>query len=357
MQLARRLRSLVVVLAIAGSTHPAWVSIAAAEEAPATASASIETDRASALFREGRRLVDEQRYGEACERFEQSYKLSAGLGTRFNLADCWEHIGRIASAQAAFTEVAIAAHAAGQIDRETLARERAAALEARVSRVTIDVQVSPGEQPTVLQNGSLVKAEHWGKALPVDPGTQVIEVTAPGRLPWTSRVQVPSGGAMVWVTVPRLLEDPKAHPISKAPVAAKKKKPARKVPEEKPRDMRAVSLGLAALGVSGIAAGTAFALKYKSFADDADAICPSLTAPCSEEDSLRRDSLDSDAEATGTGAIISFSVGGAALLGAFISHFVFDTRRKVSRERQETRLQFTPVVGGHGLGLVGQGAF
>jgi hypothetical protein len=356
MQLARRLRSLVVVLAIAGSTHPAWVSIAAAEEAPATASASIETDRASALFREGRRLVDEQRYGEACERFEQSYKLSAGLGTRFNLADCWEHIGRIASAQTAFTEVAIAAHAAGQIDRETVARERAAALEARVSRVTIDVQVSPGEQPTVLQNGSPVKAEHWGKALPVDPGTQVIEVTAPGRLPWTSRVQVPSGGAMVWVTVPRLLEDPKVRPLAKAPVPPKKK-PTRRLPEEKPRDMRAVSLGLAALGVSGIAAGTAFALKYKSFADDADAICPSLTAPCSEDDSLRRDSLDGDAEAAGTGAIISFGVGGAALLGAFISHFVFDTRGKVAQERQETSLTLAPIVGSGGVGFVGRGAF
>ena len=161
---------------------------------------------------------------------------------------------------------------------------------------------------------------------------------------------------MVWVTVPRLLEDSKARALAKAPVSPKKK-PARRLPEETPRDMRAVSLGLAALGVSGLAAGTAFALKYKSFADDADAICPSLTAPCSEDDSLRRDSLDSDAEAAGTGAVISFSVGGAALLGAFISHFVFDTRGKVSRERQETSLQLTPVVGSRVLGLVGQGEF
>jgi hypothetical protein len=356
MQFARRFRLLVVVLAGISSAHSVWVSVAAAQEASSTPSASIETDRASALFREGRRLVDEQRYGEACERFEQSLKLSAGLGTRFNLADCWEHIGRIASAQAAFTEVAIAAHAAGQIDRETVARERAAALEARVSRVTIDVQVNPGEQPTVMQNGSLVETEHWGKALPVDPGMQLIEVTAPGRLPWTSRVQVPSGGAMVWVSVPRLLEAPKARPIANAAVSVKKK-PLRELPEEKPRDMRAVSLGLAALGVSGLAAGTAFALKYKSFADDADAICPSLTAPCSEEDSLRRDSLDGDAEAAGTGAIISFGVGGAALLGAFISHFVLDTRGKVSRERQETSLTLAPIVGSGGVGFVGQGAF
>lgn len=357
MQLVRRFRSVVVVLAGVGAAQPAWVSVAAADESATTSSASIETDRASALFREGRRLVDEQRYGEACERFEQSLKLADGLGTRFNLADCWEHVGRIASAQAAFTEVAIAAHAAGQIDRETVARERAAALEARVSRVTIDMQASAGDQPTVLQNGGLVKPENWGKAQPVDPGTQLIEVTAAGRLPWSSRVQVPSGGAMVWVTVPRLLEDPKARQAARAPREPVKKKALRKGPPEKPRDMRAVSLGLAALGVSGIAAGTAFALKYKSFADDADAICPSLTAPCSEEDSLRRDSLDNDAEAAGTGAIISFGVGGAALLGAFISHFVLDTRGKVSRERQETSLQLAPVVGSHGLGLVGRGQF
>jgi len=354
--LARRFRSVIVILAGVAVIQHSWVSAAGAQESRVP-SESIETDKASALFHEGRRLVDEQRYGEACERFEQSLKLADGLGTRFNLADCWERIGRIASAQAAFAEVALAARAAGQIDRETAARERAAALEARVSRVAIEVQSPALDRPTVLRNGSPVAPELWGKSIPVDPGTQLIEVTAPERLPWTSRVQVPSGGALVWVSVPRLLEAPKANQAAVAAKPPAKKKPSRRGAREKPRDMRAVSLGLAALGVSGIAAGTAFALKYKSFADEAGAICPSLTAPCSEEDSLRRDSLDDDAEAAGTGAIISFGVGGAALLGAFISHFVFDTRGKFSRERRETGLQLTPVVGDHAVGLVGQGAF
>ena len=44
------------------------------------------------------------------------------LGTRFQLASCWENIGRPTSAWSLFLDVADGAHAAGSALRESTAR-------------------------------------------------------------------------------------------------------------------------------------------------------------------------------------------------------------------------------------------
>src|SRR5689334_7826331 len=67
-------------------------------------------EKARALFQEGRTLAGSGKYEEACPKFEESLKLDAGIGTKFNLADCLEHTGRIKKAQEMFLNVADAAH-------------------------------------------------------------------------------------------------------------------------------------------------------------------------------------------------------------------------------------------------------
>src|ERR1041384_3277172 len=96
--------------------------------APARAA---DTDEASArvLFVEARRLAAAGDYAGACPKFEDSFRLNPGIGTNFNLADCLDHAGRIASAWARSLDVAAATKLAGQPEREQVARQRAAALE------------------------------------------------------------------------------------------------------------------------------------------------------------------------------------------------------------------------------------
>src|SRR6185436_4269196 len=89
---------------------------------PAAAQSSNDA-AARALFAEGRKLSSEGKWQEACPKFEESLRLVPGAGTRFNLADCWEHIGRTASAWSGFLDVAAEAKAAGQADREKASRE------------------------------------------------------------------------------------------------------------------------------------------------------------------------------------------------------------------------------------------
>lgn len=137
----------------------------------AFAEGSVEP-RARALFDEGRSLVKSGRYDEACPKFEKSVEVDAGLGTEFNLADCWERIGLREKARTLFLEVAEKAHAVGQVGREQVARARAAALlpkaeDATPSTTTVPTVVISSAEPTVealstelgREYGSLAEAE------------------------------------------------------------------------------------------------------------------------------------------------------------------------------------------------------
>ena len=94
---------------------------------------------AEALFREGRRLMEEGNYDEACPKFEASNRLDVAVGTLLNLGVCWEQGGRLASAWATFLEAAALAARTGSPEREQLARSRAAELESRLIRVRVIV--------------------------------------------------------------------------------------------------------------------------------------------------------------------------------------------------------------------------
>src|SRR5882724_4165659 len=78
---------------------------------------------AQALFDEGRALMKTQRFAEACPKLKESQRLDPGIGTQFRLADCYEQQGKIASAWAAFLEVASLAAASDQKEREKAARD------------------------------------------------------------------------------------------------------------------------------------------------------------------------------------------------------------------------------------------
>ena len=345
-----------------------------ASSARADEADEMRINRASVLFEEARRLSGEGRYGEACALFEQSLELVDGVGTQFNLADCWEHVGRTASAQALFAKAAVGANRAGQPDREKLALERSAALEPRLSRRVIEVTGSPSSDSVVVRrNRERVEFETWGKPVPVDPGTYDIEVTEPGKARWLKSVKVPPGGAVVWVTVPALeaaeepAQPPAADPVEAPALAAEvpastpaesdaasDPAPLPEPPAPRSAKPHAATVGLLALGVGGVAAGTLFALKYRSGSNDAEAICRSRDAACTADDLKRYDELADDARASRTGAILSFSVGGVALAGAAFTHWVFGLRPQVSNSGFYPQ----PVVSSDGSwGLVSRGRF
>src|SRR5579871_5749195 len=90
---------------------------------------------AQTLYDEGRKLMKEQKYAEACPKLEESERIDPSPGTEFHLADCYAHTGRTASAWARFTSLADSLKVSGQREREAVARARATALEPRLTKL------------------------------------------------------------------------------------------------------------------------------------------------------------------------------------------------------------------------------
>jgi len=305
----------IVLLAIIG---------AAVGLSPSTAFAAGEVDEAAArvLFAEGRKLAASGDYAAACPKFEESFRLDPGIGTNFNLADCWQHIGRSASAWARFLGVAAAAKAAGQGERAEVARARAAALEPKLSRLIVQVDAPADGLSVERDDGIPVGRASWGVPVPVDPGPHVVRATAPRKKPFSATVTVAAtGGDTVTVAI-AALEDLVAAVV--APPSAPAPPPAGPaslpVPPagelvRTPRSRSPVPAIVAgAFGAAALATGAIFALQFRSVNDDAKQLCPGNTCLQAEKD--RHTQLVSDARRDLTIAYLGAAVGGVALVTA-----------------------------------------
>lgn len=177
--------------------------------------ASAQTSAAAELaFREGRQLMNQRRYQEACPRFEESQRLDPAPGTQLNLADCYEKLGRTASAWETFRAAETAANEAGQRDFASEARKRAEGLEPRLCKLALSA-AQPGGGLEVTLDGKPV-TQLVGSAAPIDPGEHAIRAAAPGKRLWSRTVRIDEPGTTVTVEIPAL----EAIPGARAPAPA-----------------------------------------------------------------------------------------------------------------------------------------
>ncbi len=316
-------------------------SVALAQEQPKPAPAeqakpaSVEPPKtesqiqAGALFSEARKLVDAGDYKQACPKFEQSLSLNVGIGVQFNLADCWEHTGRTASAYSLFQGVAASARAVGQSNRADVAQARADALAPRLVRLSIDVRSSDAGL-VVRRNHVTLEAKDLNGAQPVDSGEYLVEASAPGKKPWQARVIVPAMSSdVIVVTVPPLEADntPPGPVVAALPVHEEPAKtaPIQRLPPPLPVDPKerrrsAYVISLASVGVVGVGLGTVFGLVYKSKNDQAKDVCPSSTN-CTAKEVDYHTRLVNHAKDFRTGSFVGFGVGAAALVAATVLYF------------------------------------
>jgi hypothetical protein len=175
-----------------------------------------EVTLAETLYREGRKLMAEQRYVEACAKFTESHRLDPATGTLLNIATCQEAQGKLASAWIAFSEAARAARREGREDRLKFAEEHIRALEPRLSRLTVDVAAGPAPNDLkIMVDGFAIGPAAYGVAAPIDPGTHRVEAWAPGFEKWTTDVVVGGAADHRVVTIPAL--SPESAPATSAP--------------------------------------------------------------------------------------------------------------------------------------------
>ena len=296
---------------------------------------------AQALFDEARQAMAAGKHEEACPKLEESQRLDPGVGTQFNLAVCYEAIGRTASAWSLFLEVASAAHRAAERAREQAARERAATLEPKLSRLKIEVpEPTRTDGLSILRGAVEVGKGQWGVALPTDPGTYRVTASAPGKKSAQLSVTVPNDGDTYTITLGPLQDAPVTE-VAGRDVA---------VDEswfETLGTQRVVALGVGAGAVLALGTGALFgllALNDKSASED------DCKANLCGSAGLRD---RNDARANGDRATVAFIAGGALAATAVV---LFVTGAPAEREQpQSSALRVQPAVGPHQAALFVRG--
>jgi hypothetical protein len=239
--------------------------------APATAGAQTvdpqTTLAAHALYQQALTEMDAKSYVSACRKLEEVTRLSpAGLGAKLKLGECYEALGKIASAWSQYALVEATAAKAGQLDRAQKAAERSSALRPKLAMLTIEVPEDARAVSglTITRDGVPVGAAEWATPLPIDAGGHEIIATAPFRKPWKTQVEVITDGAKVSVQV----KPPEPAPSS--PV-----KPLRTAPSgapdrawQRPVAIAAVGLGAAGLAVGAVLGGLAMTKNAESKEDN-----------------------------------------------------------------------------------------
>lgn len=291
---------------------------------PAQAQTGGANPAAEALFDEGRSLAAKGHFAEACPKFEASEQLDRGLGTLLNLAECYEKLGKTASAWAEYREAIPLARAAGSKVRQDLATQRAAALESRLSTLTIHAP-SGTAVVEIHRDGVLVQPAELGSAIPVDPGPHKIEASAPGKQSWSSTIEVGSDSSKLTVDVPVLAasDSKAAAPTSVAPVAPDA---ALAAPAHSGSSQRTTAVVVAAVGVVGLGLGTVFGLQAGSTWSQAKSECTSYPKGCDSHSV----SLQSSAKSKATVSTVAFIAGGVALGIGAVLWITADTGKKES---------------------------
>lgn len=330
---------LAIAIAIALSLAPA---------AHAQVATGNDKVAAEALFEEGRKLVTEGKYGDACPKFADSQRLDPSPGTLLNLASCWEKDGRLATAWATYREAASVADAVGRKDYRVTAERHADGLAPRLARLTLNL-AQPTDGMQVKRDGVIVERAEWGVPIPVDTGSHAVEAAAPGHKGWASTVDVPQDGAQTTLTVPALevlpVEAPTvAPPASVAPPAPSAVAPPAGGSETAGppgRPQRTIGIVVAGLGLVGVGIGAAFAISAQNQYDTSVNNCTAQNHDlCSATGVAQRN----DARSAGNAATAALGIGAAALVAGGVLFFTAPSGP--ASGSSAARIVVVPTIGG-----------
>ena len=277
-----------------------------------TSLASAQSDAGSRalavqLFDEAEALFQKDQVAQACPKYAESYRLDPQLGVLVYLAECYEKNGQLASAWGSFREADEIARKRGDARGEH-ARERARALEPRLSYLTIEVPEGvrvPGLE--VLRGGVPVAPVLWSARAAVDAGTQQVEARASGYKPWRGSVVVSKEGGSATLQVPKLTPLPAGAGAGLGPADA---------PAARGTSRRIAAIAVGGLGLAGVGVGGFFGLSAQSSLSEAKDLC-------NEHDycTPRGDSLRSSARSKALVATVATGVGAAGLVTAAVLWF------------------------------------
>jgi hypothetical protein len=180
------------------------VALAALSAAPAARAQGKPADEArlaeaSKLFGEANAELDAKRFAEACPKLERVVALvPEGVGAKLALGECYEGLGRLASADGVYAAAEVAAAEAKQPHRVNQARAKREAIAPRLAFLELRARGSVRGLTVTIDRQ---KVEKWPAAVAVDAGRHVVRATAPDAIPFERRIDV-TDGQRVEITIP-----------------------------------------------------------------------------------------------------------------------------------------------------------
>ena len=335
-------------------THSAALAAGLLAILAAAGPAHAQNAEAEGLFREGDKLMASGKDGDlarACDAFEASNRIEPRAGTLIRLGECREKTRQIATAWVAYND---ALTRVKDPRKRKIAADRAAALELRLSYLTISVpDESRVDGLVISRNGAAVDIGLWNHAIPIDGGRYVIAGKAPAHEEWSTTIEVPDENGRVSVDVPRFKEIKVLIPAEDDRTGDPAQVHGRdRTADDDALDVdapgrfttrRKLALGVAGLGVAALVTGAVLGVQSAGFEDDANALCPA--DPCSE--GAAANALLDRAAARATAANVGYGGGAAALVGAVVLWFTGAPGAPAT----ETRAAVLPRLGGRYAGV------
>jgi hypothetical protein len=283
--------------------------------------------QADALFQQAMELRNAGNDAGACPKFLASKQLAPAIGVTLYLADCYQRIGRNASAWREFRDAEKLARARND-KRADVAAQRATALEPTLGRLTVSAPPQAAKGTEVSVDGAALSRDFWGSALAVDPGDHMVTVLMDGQpaRTYVAHVDASNPSAVVHVgdAEPPAAPAPAAATADVAPSA----EPAG--PSDRRMAGRIAGVGLMLAGAAGIGVGTWLVTSKVQEMVNGVACDPHLRAHAIPE------------------AAVGFAAGGVALISGAV---VFYVNRP---GHTEVSLSPTMVPGGGGAVLRGR---
>jgi len=328
----------------------------------ADAQRSADVTEANAYFQRGLALLKAKNYVEASEALEHSQKLNPGWGTVFNLALCYRLSGKLASAWAAYRDVAQHDVTPKNRERRNEADRQAKELEPRLSRLLL-VANHPPDGLVVRLDGVDVTGL-LGTENPVDNGEHKLHASAPSHDDLDSTATISGEGKTVTVSIELIRTQASVapsdhpppvdggHPIAPPGDSGGGTPPIKEVDTETPRSRRAtygviVAASGGALFATGLVFGQLASSKWSAAQDE----CPERI--CSNADALNHGLVrGARARADISTALL---IGGTAAIGIGVVLFISAPGR--GTRARSTALRIAPRASADAVSLTLDGRF
>lgn len=300
--------------------------------------------KADQLFKQGKKLMGEKKYSEACDAFEQSFKLDPGIGGEMNIARCYEEWGKLGRAYKAYQKAEQMALDAKD-DRAPKIEVFVKNLEPNVPKLTLRLKAGEPKDVQATLDGERLDPKLIGAAIYLDPGPHTIEYKTESGETKKKVIPVERGGNPEITIEAGPVEVAKpdgGHGDDHKVVDNKHDEPERpRTTPEPGRNMRIAGLVVGGVGVVAIGVSSYMTLSARSKYNDALAkYCGNMTNNCDDTGLT----LTHDARHEANVATFVFIAGAAAVGGGVALYLLAPKGHHTRRERSDEAWYIVPTA-------------